>query len=88
MSLSNSLTNVRYFSLATFRKSGAMVATPVWFAEDAGVYYVFSAGNARPYGSPTNGSKPMPKYRRAFVPGGAFFLTLVTYNLNHCLKIS
>ena len=22
----------------------------------------------------------MPKYRRAFVPGGTFFLTLVTYN--------
>ncbi len=46
MSVSRPLDNARYFSLATFRKSGAMVATPVWFAEDAGVYYVFSARDA------------------------------------------
>ncbi len=42
----NSLANARYFSLATFRRSGVMVATPVWFAEEADVYYVFSAGDA------------------------------------------
>jgi len=46
MSLHDSLANARYFSLATFRRSGAMVATPVWFAEDEEVYYVFSAGDA------------------------------------------
>ena len=33
----------RYMSLATFRKSGAEVATPVWFAEAGGRLYVFTA---------------------------------------------
>jgi hypothetical protein len=36
----------RYLSLATFRKNGAKVATPVWFAEDAGKLYVFTAGGS------------------------------------------
>jgi PPOX class probable F420-dependent enzyme len=33
----------RYMSLATFRKSGAEVATPVWFAAADGKLYVFTA---------------------------------------------
>ena len=33
----------RYMSLATFRKSGAEVATPVWFAAADGRLYVFTA---------------------------------------------
>ncbi len=36
----------RYLSLATFRRSGQAVATPVWCAFDDGVGYVFSAGDA------------------------------------------
>ena len=36
----------RYMSLATFRRSGAEVATPVWFAADDGRLYVFSAEQA------------------------------------------
>jgi hypothetical protein len=36
----------RYLSLATFRKNGEKVATPVWFAEDAGKLYVFTAGGS------------------------------------------
>jgi PPOX class probable F420-dependent enzyme len=40
------LASARYLSLATFRKSGDAVATPVWFAEEAGKLYVFSAGEA------------------------------------------
>jgi len=32
----------RYISLATFRKSGAAVYTPVWFAEEGGKLYVFT----------------------------------------------
>ena len=36
----------RYLSLATFRRSGEKVATPVWFAEDDGKLYVFTAGDA------------------------------------------
>ncbi|TDG12930.1 PPOX class F420-dependent oxidoreductase [Seongchinamella unica] len=35
-----------YMSLATRKKSGEWVATPVWFAPLAGSYYVFSAGHA------------------------------------------
>ena len=33
-------------SLATYRRSGAEVATPVWIAEADGRYYVFSEGGA------------------------------------------
>ena len=36
----------RYFSLATFRKTGKEVATPVWFAERDGRYYLFSEARA------------------------------------------
>ena len=36
----------RYMSLATFRRSGAQVATPVWFAAVDGRLYVVSAGTA------------------------------------------
>ena len=35
-----------YISLATRKRSGDWVATPVWFAPDNGHYYVFSAGDA------------------------------------------
>ncbi len=31
-----------YFSLETFRKSGVAVATPVWFAEGDGRFWVFT----------------------------------------------
>lgn len=34
----------RYLSLATFRRDGTPVATPVWFAEDSGALYVFTNG--------------------------------------------
>ncbi len=35
-----------YLSFATRKRSGDWVATPVWFAPDAGNYYLFSAGDA------------------------------------------
>jgi uncharacterized protein len=35
----------RYVSLATRRKDGREVLTPVWIATDAGAHYVFSAPN-------------------------------------------
>ena len=35
-----------YLNLATFRRSGAAVETPVWFAEHAGRLYVFTEGDA------------------------------------------
>jgi PPOX class probable F420-dependent enzyme len=36
----------KYVSLATYRRNEVEVKTPVWIAEVAGRYYVFSAGNA------------------------------------------
>src|SRR3989442_9628743 len=36
----------RYMALSTFRRSGAEVATPVWFAEAGGRLYVFTAGDS------------------------------------------
>jgi hypothetical protein len=36
----------RYMSLATFRKTGVEVKTPVWFAAMGGKLYCFSASNA------------------------------------------
>lgn len=36
----------RYVNLATFRRDGTEVATPVWFAEAAGKLYVFTAGES------------------------------------------
>ena len=38
------LGNSRYVSLATFRRTGAAVATPVWAAPTNGRFYVFSEG--------------------------------------------
>jgi len=35
-----------YVSLATYRKSGAEVATPVWCARDGDEFFVFSASDA------------------------------------------
>ena len=37
----------RYVSLATFRRDGAEVATPVWFADVGDKLYVVSAGDVR-----------------------------------------
>jgi uncharacterized protein len=36
----------RYLSLATFRRNGHEVATPVWFAAERGKLYVFTAGDS------------------------------------------
>jgi PPOX class probable F420-dependent enzyme len=40
------LDRARYVSLATFRRDGREVRTPVWIAPAEGRHYVFSAGNA------------------------------------------
>jgi len=36
----------RYLSLITFKRSGAPVETPVWFAAMGGCYYVFTEGDS------------------------------------------
>jgi uncharacterized protein len=40
------LASAPYVSLATFRRSGLAVATPVWCAADGEDFYFFSAGSA------------------------------------------
>jgi PPOX class probable F420-dependent enzyme len=40
------LDRYRYLSLATYRASGAEVATPVWFAAVDGTLYVFTAAGS------------------------------------------
>jgi PPOX class probable F420-dependent enzyme len=40
------LRTARYFNLATFRRDGRAVETPVWFATEGATHYVFSAGDA------------------------------------------
>jgi hypothetical protein len=39
----------RYISLATFRRNGQPVLTPVWFAEDAGKLYVMTRSDSGKY---------------------------------------
>lgn len=51
------LEQARYVNLATFRRSGEAVATPVWWAFDDGVGYVFSAGQAGKVKRLRNGSR-------------------------------
>ena len=46
MSETVALDRHRYLSLATFRRSGAAVATPVWFAASANRLYVFTSGDS------------------------------------------
>ena len=36
----------KYISLETFRKTGVGVRTPVWFAQEGDVFYVYSAPDA------------------------------------------
>ncbi|MFZ0144098.1 MAG: PPOX class F420-dependent oxidoreductase [Candidatus Sulfotelmatobacter sp.] len=38
----SAISGQKYISLATFRKSGVKVATPVWFGEDGGKLYVMT----------------------------------------------
>jgi len=44
--MATTLKNARYLNLATYRRNGDEVDTPVWFAERNGTYYAFSEGNA------------------------------------------
>jgi PPOX class probable F420-dependent enzyme len=42
----STLEGQQYMNLATFRKSGVAVKTPVWFAADAGKLYVMTIDNS------------------------------------------
>ena len=39
-------TNQKYLNLESFKRDGTPVQTPVWFAEDHGVLYVYTLANA------------------------------------------
>ena len=39
-------TNQKYLNLESFKRDGTPVQTPVWFAEDQGVLYVYTLANA------------------------------------------
>jgi uncharacterized protein len=36
----------KYLNLETYRKTGTPVATPVWFAEEHGTFYIYSLAHA------------------------------------------
>ena len=38
--------NQKYLSLETYKKDGTAVATPLWFAQEGTVFYVYSLANA------------------------------------------
>lgn len=38
--------NQKYLSVESYRKNGTPVATPVWFAEEAGELYIYSLADA------------------------------------------
>lgn len=46
MPIPDSIAQAEYISLATFRKSGVSVPTPVWAAESDGALYIFSESKA------------------------------------------
>jgi PPOX class probable F420-dependent enzyme len=38
--------NEKYLNLETYRRDGTPVLTPVWFAEENGILYIYSLANA------------------------------------------
>jgi uncharacterized protein len=46
VSVAGDLDHHRYISLSTFRRNGAEVATPVWFAASGAKLYVFTMGDS------------------------------------------
>ena len=49
MPIPRSISGQKYLSLTTFRKSGAGVPTPVWFAENNGKLYVMTRSDSGKY---------------------------------------
>ena len=42
----NQFANEKYLNIETYRETGESVLTPVWFAEENGVLYIYSLANA------------------------------------------
>jgi uncharacterized protein len=49
MAIPGEIEGQKYISLATFRKNGVSVYTPVWFGEEGGKLYVMTNGNSGKY---------------------------------------
>jgi uncharacterized protein len=49
MAIPREIRGQKYISLSTFRKSGAAVATPVWFGEDGDKVYVKTRSDSGKY---------------------------------------
>jgi uncharacterized protein len=49
MSIPPQIHDQKYLSLTTYRKSGAPVATPIWFAENDGKLYVMTRNDSWKY---------------------------------------
>ena len=71
------ITGQRYISLVTFRKSGAPISTPVWFAEENGKIYVMTGDSTGKYKRIRNNSqvKIAPCTIRGKVTGPEFQAT-------------
>lgn len=67
----------KYISLATFRKSGVAVATPVWFGEEGDKLYVMTRSNMGKYKRIRNnpGVKVAPCTIRGKITGPEFSAT-------------
>lgn len=49
MAIPKEISGEKYISLATFRKNGAAVHTPVWFGEENGKLYVMTRSDSGKY---------------------------------------
>ena len=38
--------NQKYLNLESFKRDGTLIQTPMWFAEDGGVFYAYTLANA------------------------------------------
>lgn len=44
--MASQFVNQRYLNMESYKKSGQPVATPLWFAEQDGTFYIYSVANA------------------------------------------
>ena len=74
MSIPAEISGHKYISLTTFRKSGAPVRTPLWFAENDGKLYVMTRNDSGKYKRVRNNPKGLvaPCTMRGKVTGPDF----------------
>jgi PPOX class probable F420-dependent enzyme len=74
MAIPREIQGQKYISLATFRKNGAAVYTPIWFAEQNGRLYVMTRNDTGKYKRIRNSSrvKVAPCTMRGRITGPEF----------------